>query len=57
VESAIFLFTRQVLAFFRVNPDKSFDQPDFFLSGAPVLINNRVNLDEPGETGRGGAQK
>jgi len=30
VESAIFLFTRRVLAFFRVNPDKRFNQPDFF---------------------------
>jgi len=30
VESAIFLFTRRVLAFFRVNPAKSFNQPDFF---------------------------
>jgi len=30
VESAIFLFTRRVLAFFRVNPAKSFNQPNFF---------------------------
>jgi len=28
-KSAIFLFTRRVLAFFRVNPAKSFNQPDF----------------------------
>jgi len=30
VESAIFLFTRRVLAYFRVNPAKRFTQPDFF---------------------------
>jgi len=29
VESAIFLFTRRVLALFRVNPAKSFNQPNF----------------------------
>jgi len=43
VESAIFLFTRRVLAYFRVNPSKRFNQP-VFLSGAPVLIHRRVNL-------------
>jgi len=31
VESAIFLFTRRVLAFFRVNPAESFNQLDFFI--------------------------
>jgi len=31
VKSAIFLFTRRVLAFFGVNPAKRFNQPDFFL--------------------------
>jgi len=30
VESAIFLFTRRVLAFFRVNPANRFNQPDNF---------------------------
>jgi len=30
VESAIFLFTRRVLAFFRVNFAKRFNQPNFF---------------------------
>jgi len=34
VESAIFLFTRRVLAFFRVNPAKRFNQPDFFIRSA-----------------------
>jgi len=43
VELAIFLFTRRVLAFFRVNPAKSFNQPDF-LSGALGLIDRRVIL-------------
>jgi len=43
VESAIFLFTRRVLAFFRVNPARSFNQPDFFF-GALGLINRRVIL-------------
>jgi len=43
VESAIFLFTRRVLAFFRVNPAKVLINP-IFLIGAPGLINRRVNL-------------
>jgi len=43
-----------VLAFFRVNPAKLFESTRFLLSGALVLINRRVNLGEPGETGTGG---
>jgi len=38
-----FFFTRRVLAFFRVNPAKSFNQPNF-QSGALVFINRRVIL-------------
>jgi len=30
VESAIFVFTRRVLVFFRVNPAKKINQPEFF---------------------------
>jgi len=44
VESAIFLFTRRVLAYFRVNPAKKLQSTQFFLSGAPVLIHRPVNL-------------
>jgi len=33
VKSAIFLFTRRGLAIFRVNPAKSFNQPDLFYPG------------------------
>jgi len=34
VESAIFLFARRVLAFFRVNPANSFNQPDLCIRAA-----------------------
>jgi len=44
VELAIFLFTRRVLAFFRVNPAKSFNQPTFFNPGRLFFINRRVIL-------------
>jgi len=44
VELAIFLFTRRVLAFFRVNPAKSFNQPDFFFIRGLGLIDRRVIL-------------
>jgi len=57
VESAMFLFTRRVLAFFRVNPAKIFNQPDFFLSGAPALIHRRVNLGFTRGNRKGGARK
>jgi len=33
VESAIFLFTRRGLAFFRINPAETFNPPDFFYPG------------------------
>jgi len=57
VDSAIFLFTRRVLAFFRVNPAKVFFINPIFLSGALDLINRRVNSGEPGKQERGGAPK
>jgi len=57
VESAIFLFTRRVLAFFRVNPAKSFNQPDFFYPGRLFLSIVGSTSGEPGETGRGGGKK
>jgi len=57
VESAIFLFTRRVLALFRVNPAKSFKSTQFFKSGALVFYQSsgqpRVN---PGKQ-EGGMQK
>ena len=55
-ESAIFLFTRRVLAFFRVNPANSFKQPDFFPAR---LFWSIVGLTsgEPRETGRGGGAR
>jgi len=57
VELAIFLFTRRALAFFRVNPAKIFNQPEFFLSGAPVLIHRRVNLGFTRGNRKGGRKK
>jgi len=57
VESAIFLFTRRVLAFFRGNPANSFNQTDFFYPAR--LFSSIIGSisGEPRETGRGGAQK
>jgi len=61
VESAIFLFTRRVLAFFRVTPAESFNQPDVFFiwsacfdqsSGQP-----RVNPDKQEGGGTKNIQK
>jgi len=40
-----FFYLQGVLAFLRVNPAKRFNQPYVFFSGAPVLINHRVNLE------------
>jgi len=57
VESAIFLFTRRVLAFFRVNPAKSFNQPNLFNPGRLFYQSSghpRVNL---GKQERGGVKK
>ena len=52
-----FLFIWRVLAFFRVNPAKSFDQPDFFYPERLVWSIIGSISGEPGETGRGGARK
>jgi len=57
VESAIFLFTRRVLAFFRGNPAKSFNQPDFFYLERLFLSIVRSTSGKPGETGRGGGRE
>jgi len=46
-----------VLAFFRVNPAKSFNQPNFFNPGRLFLSIVGSTTGEPGETGRGGAKK
>jgi len=54
VESAIVLFTRRVLALFRVNPAKSFDQPVFFYPERLFLSIVGSTLGKPGETGRRG---
>jgi len=56
VESAIFLFTRRVLAFFRVNPAESFNQPNFFYPGRLFLSIVGSSLGKPGETGTGGRE-
>jgi len=53
----LFLFTRRVLAFFRVNPAESFNQPDFFIRSAcfdPSSGQPRVN---PGKQEGGGDAK
>jgi len=57
VESAIFLFTRRVLAFFRVNPAKSFNQPNFLNLGRLFISIVVSSSGKPGETGRGDANK
>jgi len=57
VESAIFLFTRRVLAFLRVNPAQSFNQPNFFNPGRLFSSIGGSSSGEPGETGRGGREK
>jgi len=58
VESANFLFTRRVLAFFRVNPAKSFNHPDFFIRSACVDQSSGQPRVNPGkQEGGGGAQK
>jgi len=57
VESAIFLFTRRVLAFFRVNPAKSFNRPDFSYPERLFCFIIGSISGEPGETGKGGRKK
>jgi len=57
VESAIFLFTRRVLAFFRVNPANSFNQPIFLNPGRLFLSIVGSSSGKPGETGTGGRKK
>jgi len=52
-----FLFTRRVLAFFRVNPAKSVNQPDCFYPARLFLSIVGSTSGKPGETGRGGARK
>jgi len=57
VESAIFLFTRRVLAFFRVNPAKSFNQPDFFYPERLIGSIVGSSSGEPGKQEGGGRQQ
>jgi len=57
VESAIFLFTRRVLAFFWVNPAKSFNQPNFLNPGRLCLSIVGSSSGKPGETGTGGREE
>jgi len=54
VDLAIFLITRRVLAFFRVNPAKSFNQPNFFYPERLFLSIVGLTTGKPGETGSGG---
>jgi len=53
----VFLFTRRVLAFFRVNPAKTFNQPNFFNPGRLFLSIVGSFSGKPGETGTGGLEK
>jgi len=48
-----FIFTRRVLAFFRVNPATSFNQPNFFHPERLFLSIVGSASGKPGETGRG----
>jgi len=57
VDSAIFLFTRRVLVFFRVNPAKSFNQPDFFIRSACFDPSAGQTRENPGKQEGGGAKK
>jgi len=52
-----FLFTRRVLAFFRVNPAKSFNQPNFLNPGRLFLSIVGSSSGQPGETRTGGRKK
>jgi len=57
VESAIFLFTRLVLALLRVNPAKSFNQPDCFYPARLFVSIVGSASGELGETGREAREK
>jgi len=57
VGSAIFLFTRRVLAFFRVNPAKSFNQPHFLNPGRLFLSIVGSSSGKLRETGTGRREK
>jgi len=46
-----------VLTFFRVNPAKRFNQPDFFYPGRLFLSIVGSTSGKPGETGRGGGMQ
>jgi len=54
VELAMFLFTRRVLAFFRVNPAKRSNQPNYFYPERLRLSIVGSTSGKPGEIGRGG---
>jgi len=54
VKSAIFRFTRRVLAFFRVNPATSFNSTQFLYPERLFLSNVGSTSGKPGETGKGG---
>jgi len=57
VESAIFLFARRVLAFFRVNSAKGFNQPDFFIRSACFDSSSGQPRVNPGKQEGWGAPK
>ena len=55
MESAI---SRRVLAFFRVNPAKSFNQPNFFFNPGRLFLSIvGSSSGKSGETGTGGREK
>jgi len=57
VESAILLFTRRVIAFFRVNPAKNINQPDFFIRSACFDQSSGQPRVNPGKQEGGGEKK
>jgi len=57
VESAIFLFTRRVLAFFSGNPAKSLNNPIYFIRGAFFDQSSGQPRVNPGKQDGGGARK
>ena len=57
MESAIFLFTRCVLAFFRVNPAYSFNQPNYLIRSACFHQSSGQPRVNPGKQEGGGAKK
>jgi len=56
-KSAIFLITRRVLAFFRANPTKSFNQPDFFIRSAGFYQSSGQPRVNPGKQEGGRSKK